>query len=353
MRGKRVSFATYNLLNFNLPNKGMYGKPGWDTDTYQRKVDWSADILKKVDADVWGFQELWHREAFEDVFARARLRSAYELLVPRGTAGSGIVCAGAVRKGLLVGEPQWIVNFPDNFVLRADGDDEQTCEINVDICSFSRPILRFEVKPRSGGKRIVVFVAHLKSKSPTRVYKESWYSKPVHGKHAMAIGAALSTIRRTAEAAALRWLLSEEAKDTSTPVVVLGDLNDGQHSNTLNILTEQPGYLFGDSKGGVDNGLYTVGTLQEYRSLRDIYYTHIYKRKRESLDHILVSEQFYDNSRERLWRFDEMCIYNDHLNDDDHGETGTSDHGIVKATFQYSRAKSKTKRSKKKSVSVA
>ena len=61
-------------------------------------------------------------------------------------------------------------------------------------------------------------------------------------------------------------------KGTVTPVLVLGDLNDGQHSNTLNILTEQPRYLVGESRGGVDTGLYTAQTLQEYRDTRDVYY---------------------------------------------------------------------------------
>ena len=30
-----------------------------------------------------------------------------------------------------------------------------------------------------------------------------------------------------------------------------------------------------------------------------------------------------------------MEIWNDHLNDHEHKETGTVDHGIVKATFEY------------------
>lgn len=338
---KRVSFASYNLFNLNLPNLPMYrNTEGWDTETYNRKVEWSSDIVKTLDSDVWGFQELWHREALEDVFAKARLKSAYDLVIPRGTTGQGIVCAAAIRKGLLTGTPEWIVDFPENMKLQSGGDDEQTSQIDVNVSTFSRPVLRFEVKPRSNGKAIVVFVAHLKSKLPTALYKgHPWYKKSIHGDHSTALGAAISTIRRTAEAAALRWLMTEEMKKSTTPVVVLGDLNDAQHSNTLNILTEQPGYLFGSSTGGSDNGLYTASTLQEYRSLRDVYYTHIFKNKHESLDHILVSEQFYDHSTKREWRFVNMDIYNDHLNDDDHKVSGTGDHGIVKATFQYSKAK--------------
>lgn len=131
-------------------------------------------------------------------------------------------------------------------------------------------------------------------------------------------------------------LLTKQMKETDDPVVVLGDLNDGLASNTLNILTEQPNYILsGLDQGGSDNALYAVSRLQQYRSDRDVYYTHIYQNLRESLDHILVSQEFYDNSRKRLWSFQGMEVINDHLNQDNHQQDGSSDHGIVRAMFNY------------------
>ena len=130
-------------------------------------------------------------------------------------------------------------------------------------------------------------------------------------------------------------ILTQRMKDSDTPVILLGDFNDAQHSNSLNILTEQPKYLMAGQKGGGDAALYSVGTLQEYRSLRDVYYTHIHNNTRESLDHILVSQELYDQSKKRLWAFKGMEISNDHLNRDDHKESGSTDHGIVRATFEY------------------
>ena len=155
-----------------------------------------------------------------------------------------------------------------------------------------------------------MFVAHLKSKLPTQINGETWYDADpeTYRDHRNALGGAISTIRRTAEATALRVLLTEVMKGTQTPVLVLGDLNDGQHSNTINILTEQPNYLVGESQGGADIGLYSAQTLQEYRDTRDVYYTHVHQDLRESLDHVLVSEQFYDHSRQRQWLFDGLSI---------------------------------------------
>lgn len=337
MARTQLSFATCNLLNLNEPGLPMYrDADGWSQEVYDKKVAFLARMLVTMKSDVWGFQELWHADSLTRCFAQAGLAGDYTLLVPDGQAGQRIVCAGAVRSDILIGTPEWIEAFPDSFVLRSGGDDAQTAGIAVEIDSFSRPVLHFEVKPRSDGRRIHVYVCHFKSKRPAEIYREPWYSKQTYSRHSEALGAAISTIRRTAEAAALRMILTERMKDTDTPVAVLGDLNDGQHSNTLNILGGQPNYLLsGLSQGGSDVDLYAAGTLQEYRSLRDVYYTHIHSNTKESLDHILVSQEFYDNSRKRLWAFKGMDVDNDHLNRDDHKESGTTDHGIVRAQFEY------------------
>ena len=89
------------------------------------------------------------------------------------------------------------------------------------------------------------------------------------------------------------------------------------------------------SEGGSDVGLYTVSTLQELKSLRDVYYTHVHQNIKETLDHILVSQEFYDNSRKRQWSFRELELHNDHLNTEDHKAAGSTDHGVVKATFEW------------------
>ena len=333
----RVRFATCNLYNLNEPGLPIYtDRNGWSNGEYRRKLNWTTQAITSIQADVWAFQELWHADALENVFSAASILDEYTLLVPPDHAGQRIVCAGAVRSNILVGEPEWIDAFPEYFRLSSGGDDDQTADIAVQIDRFSRPVLHFEVKPRSNGKRIHVYVCHFKSKGPTRIYREPWYSRQVYSKHSEAIGAAISTVRRTAEATALRLILTDRMKGTNTPVVVMGDLNDSQHSNTLNILTGQPNYLLsGLSKGGSDVDLYSAGTLQEYRSQRDVYYTHVFNKTRESLDHILVSQEFYDNSRNRIWAFTGMEIANDHLNSEAHKEKGSSDHGIVRATFEY------------------
>lgn len=343
MARTKLSVATWNLYNLNLPGLPIYwDSDGWDQQAYDNKVLWSTGILRDLESDVWGFQELWHKQALQEIFDAAGKTEEYELLVPEDHSGQHIICAAAVRKKILREEAEWITDFPEKFHMSSGGDDAQSSDISVIINKFSRPILHFKIRPRSNGKTISVYVVHFKSKRPADIYREKWYKddNEYYAKHRNAIGSALSTVRRTAEVCALRMILNDEMKHNENPVIVLGDCNDAQHSNTLNILTEQPNYLLsGYSKGGSDTGLYTVETLQEFRSLKNVYYTHIYKNTRESLDHILVSQEFYDNSRKRLWAFKGMDLYNDHLNTDEHKTNGTTDHGIVRTQFEYRPAK--------------
>lgn len=337
MGARDISFATFNLLNFQIPGAAIYNdSDGWDQAVYDRKVDYTTRVLNRLNADVVGFQELWAKEALQPALDASSLAGTHRLVVPADHTGGKIVCAAAVRQDVLIGEPEWITGFPDELVLQSTGDDPQQPDISVALSGFSRPVLHMQVRPDPRTPVIHVFVCHFKSRRPTQIWRErSWYDKDIHGPHATALGYALSTIRRTAEAAALRLIVTNLTKKTDTPVVILGDMNDGKDSNTLNILSEQPTYLSPLSSGGGDNALYTAQTMQEYRSTRDVYYTHVYKRQRESLDHIMFSQEFYDHSKKRLWAFDEMLVQNDHLNFDDHKVSGTSDHGIVRVGFQW------------------
>jgi predicted extracellular nuclease len=340
MATRSVSFTTFNLFNLNEPGLPVYtDKDGWTQAEYDLKIAWTARMLLEMRADVFGFQELWHTQSLQAAVDSAGLGDAYTVLAPDGHAGEKIVCAAIVERELLVGTPRWITNFPDNFVLKSSGEDAQTSEISVTVNTFSRPVLNFSIKPREDTPAISIYVCHFKSKGPTRIFREPWYERTVHSPHSEAIGGAISTVRRTAEALALRQMLTDEMRDTDTPVVVIGDCNDGQHSNTLNIMTGQPRFLTALAEGGGDTDLYTAQTLQQYRSQTDVYYTHIFNDTRESLDHILVSQEFYDNSRKRIWAFDGLQINNDHLNVDTHKENGTGDHGVVRARFKYMPAK--------------
>ncbi len=334
-----VKFASFNLYNLEIPGKRRRGARGYTQAEYDAKLDWSAFILKQLDADIIAFQELWSKQALKDLFAHAGLDSDYDLIFI-GNNWYDIAVAAAVRKkDWRVKSKQIVKDFPDECVLKKRRSTEDD-DVSVKIDRFSRSILCLNIEHvrASDVPQMKVFCSHLKSKLPSNLDKPEREDAAIR-KHQAALGAAISTIRRTAEAAALRILLSKALLKNDRPVVLLGDLNDGLHSNTLNILSGQPTFrLFEGSRAGAnsDRGMYLAQMLQQYRSLRNVYYSHSYQGDLETLDHVLVSEQFYDHSENRRWSFREMRVFNDHL--EEHVAKGfhnTSDHGVVTASFDW------------------
>lgn len=344
-----LSFASFNLYNLQQPGLGMrQGAAPYTAEHYEARLAWATAVLHQLDADVVAFQELWSAQALRELFERAGLADAYELQFI-GDTWYDIAVAAAVRKPWRVTATTLHKTFPEDFrlVKRGHGDvgaqaDRTDDDIDVRITMFSRTVLELVIA-RDGVDDVPpvhVLCAHLKSKLATRL-------DPVEARldslkpHSQALGAALSTIRRTAEAAALRMILTRLTKDDDRRAVALvGDLNDGAHSNTLAILSAQPRFRrqhksrVGETS---DAGLYPVSFLQQLSDFQDVAYTHVHEGVREQLDHVLVSEQFYDHSRERRWSFREQVIWNDHLNlDEPVGPSRpTTDHGIVCARFSW------------------
>jgi endonuclease/exonuclease/phosphatase family metal-dependent hydrolase len=344
-----ISFASFNLYNLQEPDKATRkGAETFTPQTYAARLEWAGAILRNLDADVIGFQELWSAQALRDLFAAAGLQDEYELQFIKDS-WYDIAVAAAVRKPWQVLDKKLHKSFPENFRLIKRGHGEEGAEeertdddIDVQIKFFSRTVIELSIG-RSDVQDIPplhVLCSHLKSKLGTDL-------DPVEARiealkpHRAALGAAISTIRRTAEAAALRMILTDLTKgNAQRAVALIGDLNDGAHSNTIAIISEQPRFRrFHKSRVGQtsDAGMYPVTFLQALADFQDVAYTHIHHGVREQLDHVLVSEQFYDHSRNRFWSFQEQRIWNDHLDED--GLKGpkrsTVDHGIVCARFLW------------------
>lgn len=375
-----IVLATVNLYNLQVPGRAMYPRSRlYEQAEYDAKIDWLAGALARLDADVVGFQELWSPQALRDVLARPVLAGRYAPAFIMDREWDGIAVAAAVRAPWEITQVERIKAFPPQMRLRKrgrtmveirenppeadaalaeslegapslEGDAEfvpshEDDRIRVGINAFSRSALRVRVAhgraKRPTPPPLDVFVAHLKSKLSTPLDDVEWRDEAVRV-HQSALGAALSAIRRTAEATALRIVMTEAMRDNDTPAVLLGDMNDGQFSDVLAILTGQPSFrVYDRSTAGrrSDAGLYTAATLQQLRSLRDVLYTYEHRNVREIIDHVLVSEQFYDFSDKRLWSFRDLTVINDHV---DAPERATTDHGLVRARFQWAPARGAT-----------
>ncbi|MGB6015523.1 MAG: endonuclease/exonuclease/phosphatase family protein, partial [Nodosilinea sp.] len=84
--------------------------------------------------------------------------------------------------------------------------------------------------------------------------------------------------------------------------------------------------------------LYQVKDIQARLGYGDHYYTHIHNGHYDSLDHIMVSEEFSAQNRDRIGRVTYVSVFNDHLFDqtllEDSIESWQSDHGQVVANIE-------------------
>lgn len=309
-----ISFASFNLYNFQKAGAKTHGATPVSQSHYDQQRDWTLARLKEMDADVVAFQELWDKSCLEDVLTGLPQYKAFYI----GESWYNIAVAFIVCDTWQVMEHEVIKAFPFEQIVKTDDKDGEDDEFTLSINKFSRSVLKLKIKSTTSNTtpEITVFACHLKSKLPARSVNDA------------ALGSAASTIRRTAEAAALRMILDEHMAGAGTPTVVIGDLNDDPLSNTLNILTTQP--TMTKRSRGVDKALYNSLFFEQLKSFRDVFYTHEHNHHLGVLDHVLVSEEFFEHSTDAVWQHKGTKIWNDHIDD---GLAYTSDHGIVKASF--------------------
>ncbi len=205
--------------------------------------------------------------------------------------------------------------------------------MEIPLLKFSRPILKVRLEIRTG-LEVFVFVVHLKSKRP----KMSEDAKP-HDPRERSKGHARSLMLRAAETTAMRHLLLDTLQDTYDPVIVMGDFNDDGGAVTSKIMSGSPPWRNLDRKDKEriwDALLYNTKDIQARQSYRDVYYTHVHNGHYDSLDHILVSQEFVRQNPSRVGYVEYVKVFNDHLVDDtlsdDKIPLWQSDHGQVVVT---------------------
>lgn len=318
-----LKIATFNLLNFVLPEQPYYGKRSYTREEYDKKKAWISAQLTKMDADVVGFQELFDEEALREVVeAHPNYQGAHVVMGARkgGSPAVALVSRYPIRSTTIYSK------FLEQ--LEVDG-------LMVPFTEFSRPILKVEVAVRPD-LDITFFVAHLKSKRPLIPD-----GVDRHDPLEIAKGEARSLLLRASEANALRAVLLENLKNRSTPVVALGDLNDTHTAVATRIISGQapPRYWSQERKRALwDILLYHVKDIQARQSSKDVYYTHIHNGHYESLDHIMVSQELVKENPNRIGRVVYVQSFNDHIIDQTFSDRRIncweSDHAQVVVTIE-------------------
>ncbi|MGD1943096.1 MAG: endonuclease/exonuclease/phosphatase family protein [Leptolyngbyaceae cyanobacterium] len=326
MTQKQFRVGTFNLNNLALPGFEFYGDQ-YSTAEYEQKLTWSARQLDRMKSDIVGFQEVFQREALQAVLAQTETSQGHTITMAKGVGG-GPGVALATRFPIV--SHRIYTDFPKESWLSLEAD-----KAHIPLTKFSHPVLAVELE-LPNGQHCTVVVVHLKSKRPT-MKRHVDRSDPVE----LAKGQALSLIRRAAEATALRFILMEGLRDRRYPVIVMGDVNDSHTSVTTQLVTGQPPWECWPFRKKVpvwDTLLYQVKDIQARLGYGDYYYTHIHNGHYDSLDHIMVSEEFAPRNRDRIGQVTYVSVFNDHLFDqtllEEQIERWKSDHGQVVATIE-------------------
>ncbi|MGB0960541.1 MAG: endonuclease/exonuclease/phosphatase family protein [Halocynthiibacter sp.] len=381
------TIASFNVKNLIGPEKEYYRFEKLTEEEYAWKEDWLADQLLTMDADIVGFQEIFEEKALRDVIELADTRAvaANDAHVPNRdkryakkaifrklkidtytdaalafapNANDGP--AGERRPGLailsrfgFVGAPEIIQDLPTPVEIPIpDGTPFR-------LTRLSRPILKARVP--IGDKTVSVFNCHLKSKLGEFDRPEGADFAPEadllsYDPVGRAIGSLRAGLRRMAEAVALRREIVAEI-DAGYPVIVLGDLNDGDHAVSSEIITGETPFKnyswMRRHNARHENDRYKKGENEQIqeaisrlklvsaeklfvrKSLRDMVYTSAFGGVFESIDQILLSRDFNPDFDGRIGDMTYFNVYNDHLTDGSHDDAPynklASDHGQIMA----------------------
>jgi len=388
--------ASFNVKNLIGAEKEYYRFEQYTPEEYAWKANWLSQQLATMGADLVGFQEIFEEEALREVIADAdRMgeasnavsvpdrskpyhrkaifrKLAYE---PYGDAALAFAPnandgpPGERRPGLavlsrngFVGQPEvvQVLDKPLEIPLRDLGGEGPG---SFRLKRTSRPILKVRVPV--GEQVVTVFNCHLKSKlgefiTPQGAEFASESNLLDYDAIGRAMGSLRSALRRMAEAWVLRREIVGEL-EKGNPVIVLGDLNDGEHAVSTEIITgEAPfkNYAWmrrhdAEHRGdrytieenvqiteSVDSmRLHSAEKLFVRKSLRDMVYTAAFGGVFESIDQILLSRHFHPDYAQAIGSMEYFSVLNDHLTDGSHPEAPynklASDHGQIMAHLRF------------------
>ena len=316
---QEIRFATFNVLNLALPHSRFYSnQEPYSIAQYDAKINWLAQQLDRLDADVIGLQEIFSQAALSDVLARTRnYRDAHQIgFDPQpGFTDDGLPAALTPSVALISRLP--VLSAPLAHHTLPRGLSVVPPGAAQPMTRFTRPILQVELG-LPGRRSIQVFVAHLKSKRPDWLTAEAEIAS-----YQLGIATLRSLFRRGTEALGLRYLVTDQLHAARVPVAVLADFNDVADAVSTQMV------MGSDARGGnpVDARLYDALQLQPGRGAHyGVDYTHLHDGVYETIDHILLSEEFQRGSKHAIGEVLEVHYLNDHVSQH---LSAASDHGQV------------------------
>lgn len=326
----QFTIATGNLLNFALPNRLFYDNTdAYRPEQYRDKVARLATIIRGMQPDIMGCQEVWDEDALIALAQQAGLQG-YHVTAPlasnqaespytQGNGAQGTPAMGLMSRFPII-KSELLLQVPK--LAQVDVPDVAIYQ------QFNRPPLIAEIAVNEKFSLTFV-VAHLKSKRPHFLQDSNGQALEDSRDPYVRVRAKLRSLcMRASEAAGIRQAVIERLLHTHQPLVLVGDMNDVMQSVTSQLLSETSEIHY--DKSVRDIALFEATQIQtRLQWLRDVAYTHVYQGMPEVLDQILLSEEFYADSKFATAQVLQVDYFNDHLKFD--LAQRPTDHGLVRA----------------------
>lgn len=341
------NIASFNMRNLVNANVTYYGRSKYSQAAYDAKLTWLAEQLYRMDADIVCCQEVFHEEALNDLLARydalnaarhserkARLDQydnvRYVANAKASPANPQPGLAILSRRNIL--ESDHVQDIAANPIVVPEDDG-----FSYALTQLSRPIQMARIDLGKGVSGWV-FNAHLKSKLPRFPAGDPAADEENALFFQRTAGVFRALALRAGEALALRREILAKAEANTQPVLVVGDLNDEIGAVTTAMVAGEAPWrrLPGAVKAKFwDVELYSVVRSHMRRTEHASVFTHVFNGHYGTIDHILVSQEFYYRNRERIGDVHFVQVFNDHLTDDSldgaPGLGAASDHGQLVA----------------------
>ena len=343
-----MKIATFNLFQFVEPGYYWYEREPrctYSDADWKTKTRWIKKRLHKMDADVIGFQEVFSTEALKKLCAKA----GYPYFVTTDTPQTREEDDKVFHKSVVALASRYPLENPRT----VDTHPAVKSELSLaDDFRFSRlPVCADITVPDIG--TTTVYVVHLKSKRPVSEDiryedKTEWPDRVRDTMMRLSRGNVASMLQRGAEATLLYHSACQVLDENpDRPLLILGDMNDDQDSTPIRALTMKSRIY---SIGGVGDEEWPATakhSLHDYR-LTDSFrvapnmhrrvrpFTHVYRGKGNSIDHILISNALNPRNPNAKAELVYYKVLNKHLEKDGVENQFQSDHGQVFVELQPS-----------------
>ncbi|MEO0636201.1 MAG: endonuclease/exonuclease/phosphatase family protein [Pseudomonadota bacterium] len=343
-----LKFATLNLYQYLLPGLFWYERDDDNKNSdasWAAKQAWISDMLRQLDADVVGFQEVFSIEPFAELVKAAGYPHLAIVAEPAQDEDDSEVFVGPV---VAIASRHPFVEPPTPM-----STDERLAADTVLEAGFRprRDIVQAKIDLPGLGPT-TVFCCHFKSQGAF-VDKDAvaalpgWRERFRDHMRQRVVKDADQLMRRSAEAAAVYLAAMEEVeKDREAPVVVLGDLNDTPDSPTLRIITQGDwiSTIGGRQRGSLEAAdkawqftwqlFDAFGLTPQQRSgWRQPTHKASYFYPPSTLDYVLVSNGLNGSNPRASWHVKRLKILGNHLITGGDDRT-SSDHAAVLAIVE-------------------